>query len=242
MKQHVRLAFKVKEEMEQDTIIRDLLSVLLMFKPKETSKFPEHIRHQYHTYLLLLRRYLVVKYQNNRIVQQKYFKFMQIIEDVWTVKQNALRVVSRGVEPSKVSDVLAEIYYLREGPAGAAPAGQQGQHGSSSSSIQGISPTSSSAPSSPPITAPMLHGHHHQLHHPHSSTQFSSPSFSLGPTHPVPPSSTLPSTLLSSSSAPAFSHHYPMMMPAAASSHLNLKHRSPPTATTTAGMYVPTTT
>lgn len=120
----------VKEEVENDLTIRDLLCVLLIFLPppssppevetiSTTSRYPEFIRYQYHSYCHLLRQYLYHKYAPNaRKAAERYSRLLVIIEKVATFRTAVMSTVACKVDFTRCSHLLAEIYFLKDGTFG----------------------------------------------------------------------------------------------------------------------------
>ncbi|KAH9403310.1 Ligand binding domain of hormone receptors protein [Tyrophagus putrescentiae] len=111
---HRKLAFMVRDEVEQDLILRDLVCVLLMFKPNSNVAHPEFLKYQYSMYSQLLRRYLAAKYAGTpKKALDKFVKLSKMVAKIGPMKNDLLPAVTRSVEASQVSHVLNEIYYLR---------------------------------------------------------------------------------------------------------------------------------
>ncbi|XP_017488445.1 PREDICTED: thyroid hormone receptor beta-A-like [Rhagoletis zephyria] len=109
---HRKLAEIVAQEKE-DNLLRDLMAVLIMFKPRANVNNHEYINYEYSRYRYLLKRYLLVKYQDNYKANVYYLSLMQIITDVALLKQNFIEIFQM-IDSKPVSHCLLEIYEITD--------------------------------------------------------------------------------------------------------------------------------
>lgn len=130
---HRELAHIVREELAFDTIIRDLLTLLIIFRPNTSVSCPEFLRYHFFKYCHLLANYLALKQQqqqqnsstasiddnfstaenNKPRVQKKYARLMRLLEmlpALIDIYYHHFRTVNK----LKISQTLGEIYQKYE--------------------------------------------------------------------------------------------------------------------------------
>ena len=76
-----------------------------------------------------MRKYLLNKYNNQKKALEKYFKLLQIVDKIGPLKNDLLETVQsrENLDSSKVSHVLAEIYYNLQNNTSIQPPQNNGQ-------------------------------------------------------------------------------------------------------------------
>lgn len=108
---YCKLMVQLRNEMENDTKIRDLLFVHFLFGHREELENKELISYHNSQYRHLLLRYLAVKYQSIKKAQKKYSLLVNLLNEQIGVKQIIVDLIQQ-IDSSQLSHILAEIYNL----------------------------------------------------------------------------------------------------------------------------------
>ncbi len=103
-------------EIRKDTVIRDLLSVMVLWASANSdSKLetkPEYLRYHYTKYLHLWRWYLTSVFSDEKHFAKVYNHLLEVVNDLKRLTSNAYQYYANVVRSAVVSSVLAEIYEI----------------------------------------------------------------------------------------------------------------------------------
>jgi len=103
---------RLYEEMEQDPIIRDLLTVQLLFRSRESVSCVEFLKYYHIRYCLLLRRYLQHKLRNKKLANKRYLTIRQLLARIDIIRTNERTLLVREIDCTHIPHILYEIYNL----------------------------------------------------------------------------------------------------------------------------------
>ncbi|XP_054152877.1 nuclear hormone receptor HR96-like [Oppia nitens] len=109
---HRKFMHTFKEEWDKDHTVLDLLTAILLFTPERPNiMHREIIKLEQQTYMYLLQRYLISKYQNKCEAKLKFLRLMSNLEELHILNEKHVKIYLE-VDPQDVGPLLIEILDL----------------------------------------------------------------------------------------------------------------------------------